>query len=67
MTTIVNNPSPAENKAGGIMGMVFGLIVLIVMAYLFFVYGLPAIQNMKLGNPQITIPAKIDVTVNQPK
>jgi len=66
MTTIVNTP-PAQNESGGNMGMIFATIVLVIVAYLFFVYGLPAIQNVKIGTPQITIPAKIDVTVNQPK
>lgn len=66
MTTIVNTP-PATKDPGGGMGMIIGLIVLIVVAFLFFVYGLPAIQNMKLGTPQINIPNKIDVNVNQTK
>lgn len=70
MTTIVNTPAPAENS-GNNMGMIIGLFVLIILGYLFFSYGLPAIQNVRLGtptiNPQINIPGKIDVTVNQPK
>ena len=64
MTTIVNNP-PAEKESGGPIGLIIGLIVLLVCVYLFFMYGLPAIQNMKLGAPQITIPSKIDVNINQ--
>lgn len=70
MTTVVNNPTPTDNSGNNI-GMIAGLFVLIIMGYLFFSYGLPAIQNMKLGtpqiNPQINIPEKIDVTVNQVK
>ena len=70
MTTVVNNPAPTENS-GNSLGMIVGIFVLIIMAYLFFVYGLPAMQNIRLGtptvNPQINIPGKIDVTVNQPK
>lgn len=66
MTTVVNNP-PASNDSNGGVGMIFGLIVLVVVVYLFFVYGLPAIQNVKLGTPQINIPAKIDVNVQQTK
>jgi len=64
MTTIVNNP-PVQKESGGNMGLLIGLIVLLVMAYLFFMYGLPAIQNMKVGTPQITIPSQIDVNINQ--
>lgn len=64
MATIVNNP-PASDNSGGPMGMILGLIALVVVAYLFFVYGLPAIKNTQLGTPQINIPSKIDVNVNK--
>ncbi len=71
MTTIVNTP-PASNESGGGMGMIVGLIVLIVMAFLFFFYGLPAIRSMgstqiNVPAPQINVPSKIDVNVTQPK
>lgn len=64
MATIVNNP-PASNNSGGPTGIIIALIVLIALAYLFFVYGLPAIQQMQ--SPQINIPSKIDVNINQQK
>lgn len=66
MATIVNNP-PASNNSSGFMGLIITLIVLVVLVYLGLVYVLPAIQNMKLGAPQINIPNKIDVNVNQTK
>lgn len=66
MTTIVNTP-PASKDSGGNMGMIIGLLILVVGGYLFFVYGLPALRNMQLGAPQINIPGKIDVNINQPK
>lgn len=66
MATIVNTP-PASNESGGNMGMIVGLITLLVVIYLFFTLGLPAIQNMRLGTPQINIPNKIDVNVKQSK
>lgn len=62
MTTIVNTP-PASKESGGNIGMIIGLIVLVVVAYLFVVYGLPTIRQM--SNPQINIPSKIDVNINQ--
>lgn len=62
MATIVNNPPPSK-ESGGSMGMIFGLIVLIVIAYLFVVYGLPTIRQ--IGSPQINVPSKIDVNINQ--
>jgi len=64
MTTIVNTP-PAPKESGGNMGMIIGFIVLIVVAYLFFMYGFPAIKQ--IGSPQINIPSKIDVNINQSK
>jgi hypothetical protein len=64
MATIVNNPAPVSDSNSG-MGMVGGLIALFVSAYLYIMYGLPAIKQ--LGSPQINIPGKIDVNVNQTK
>lgn len=66
MATIVNNPPPSNNSNGP-MGIIIALIVLLVLVYLGFIYGLPAIRQMQFGNPQINIPNKIDVNVNQSK
>lgn len=63
MATIVNNP-PSDNS-GGPMSMIILLIVLLVLGYLGFVYGLPALRQMQLGTPQINVPSKIDVNVKQ--
>lgn len=50
------------------MGMIIGIVVLVVLGYLVWFYGLPAIRNMSSGGtPQINIPSKIDVNVNQTK
>ncbi|KKT49272.1 MAG: hypothetical protein UW41_C0009G0039 [Candidatus Collierbacteria bacterium GW2011_GWC2_44_18] len=63
-TTIINNPS---GDSGGGMGMIIGLVILLVLGYLLWVYGLPAFRNMQVGTPQINIPSKIDVNINQTK
>lgn len=63
MATVINNP-PQSNNSGGPMGMIIGLIVLVVLAYLLYVYGLPAFQQMQ-GGTQINIPSQIDVNVKQ--
>ena len=63
MTTIVN--TPPSNDTGSGMGMLIGLVVVIVLGFLFFVYGLPAIRNMRVGTPQINVPSQIDVNVKQ--
>jgi len=65
MATIINNP-PSENS-GGPMGLIFGLVILLVLGYLIYVYGIPAMQGVRVGTPQINIPSQIDVNVNQAK
>jgi hypothetical protein len=64
MTTIVNSPQPANNS-GGLVGIIIALIVLVVLLYLGFVYGLPALRQMKSGTPQINVPSEIDINVNE--
>lgn len=64
MTTIVNNP-PSDNS-GGPLTTIIVLVVLVVLGYLGYRYGLPALRNMS-GTPQINVPSKIDVNVNQTK
>ena len=64
MTTVVNTP-PSSDSSGGPMGMIIGFIVLLVLGYMFIMYGLPAMRNM--GGVQINVPDKIDVNVKQQK
>ena len=62
MTTIVNSPAPQQESDGGI-GMILGFIIIAVIVVLFFAYGLPAIRQT--ASPQINIPDKIDININQ--
>lgn len=64
MTTVINTPQPASDQSSG-MGMIIGLAVLIIFGFLFFVYGIPALRNMRVGTPQINVPSSIDVNVKQ--
>lgn len=66
MATIVNNPPPSNNS-GGPLGIIIALVILLVLAYLGFVYGLPAIRQMRLGGTQINVPSQIDVNIKQTK
>lgn len=66
MVTVVNNPAPSDNS-GGPMGMILVLVVVLVLGYLGFVYGLPVLRQMQTGSPQINVPSKIDVNINQTK
>lgn len=64
MTTIVNNP-PSSDNSGGPVGWIVLLIILLVMGYIEFVYGLPALRRIQLGSPQVNVPSEIDVNINQ--
>lgn len=62
---IVNTPSGGDNAGNG-MGFLVGVILLLIVLFLFFWYGLPAIRSMSgSGSPQINVPGKIDVNVNK--
>ena len=61
MTTVINNPG---NGDGGdsVIGLVVGVLILVLVGVLFFVYGLPAIRNA-------TAPSKdgaININVKMP-
>lgn len=53
--------------SNGIMGMMVFLVILFLGIYMFFVYGMPAIKGMQSGSPQINVPDKVDVNINQTK
>jgi len=63
MATVINNPDTSGDSGG--MGWVVGMIIAILLAFVFFVYALPAIRNSGSGT-NINVPDKIDVNVNQP-
>ncbi|CAN5149472.1 hypothetical protein BH11PAT1_BH11PAT1_0640 [soil metagenome] len=65
MATIINNPAPVQQTDSG-MGFVLGMILLVVLAVLFFYYGLPALRGSFAG-PQVNVPGKVDVNVNTPQ
>jgi hypothetical protein len=62
MATIVNAP-PSETTSNSALGLVLAMIILLVLAILFFVYGLPYFRNT--SGTQINVPDKLDVNVNQ--
>ena len=64
MTTIVNNP-PASDNSSGPMGIIIGLVVLVVIGYLVWAYGIPAMQRVQSDGVQINVPSELDVNVNQ--
>lgn len=70
MTTVVNNPAPAANADGS--NFLIGVIALIGFVMILLYFGIPAIQRMgaiqiKVPAPQIVVPEKINVNVQQTK
>lgn len=68
MTTVVNNPSPTTNSGG--YGFIIGAILIISLTIFVFYFGIPAIKNMSkqqinVAAPQVNIPDKIEVNVQQ--
>jgi hypothetical protein len=64
MATAVNNPG--ADTSNNAMGMVLGLILLLLIAFLFFAYGLPSLSNQS-ATPQVNVPGKVDVNVKGTK
>ncbi len=75
MTTVVNNPATSTDS-GNNFTLVFAMIFLIGFVVLFLVFGIPILRetfipdrsnNSQTGSqtPQINVPDKIDVNINQ--
>ncbi len=64
MTTVINNPGGSNDgeSASDIWGAVVGILLIVVLAILFFIYGLPAIQN-RADNTSNDRDINIDVTL----
>lgn len=67
MATIVNTPQPSNQENG--MWNFLGILLVIVAIFIFILYGIPFIRRSigNLGSPQINVPGKIDINVNQTK
>lgn len=65
MATIVNTPTTSRDEGSG-MAVAIGLILLAIVLFLLFVYGLPLINESR-SIPQINVPGQIDVNLNQPE
>lgn len=68
MATIVNQPPAQTNTNNGGYGFLLGIILLIAFVLLVFYYGLPYLRgSANTAAPQVNVPGKIDVNVQQPK
>lgn len=79
MATVINNPDTVhhtdrverhvvERSEGGGMGFLIGLLAIVILAVLFFVYALPALRNTGTrGGTNINVPDRINIDVNRPR
>jgi len=63
MATVVNNPG--NDNSGNALGLMLGVIFILVIAVLFFMYVVPTFRQSGGGAPQVNVPGKIDVNVHQ--
>ncbi len=59
MTTVINTP---RNEDSSVMNAIIGVLILVVVAFLFFAYALPAIRNIDTPKQD----GNIDVNVKLP-
>lgn len=60
MPTVINNPpTPASDTTTG-MGALVGIVVILIVAVLFFMYALPALRDDDKGT-QINVPDRIQI------
>jgi hypothetical protein len=68
MADYVDRTAPAHehyyHQERNSLGWVIGLIALIVLGWLIFAYGLPALNRVS-NNPGFTVPSQIDVNINR--
>lgn len=66
MATVIEHEHTQGTGGDSGMGTLLGIIMLLIVAVLFFVYGLPLVAN-SLQGPQVNVPGKIDINVQNPK
>lgn len=66
MTTVINNPGKGEGSDSSV-GLIIGLVILLAILGLFFVYALPAIRGVgtqpQNGNVNINVKLPSNVTL----
>lgn len=65
MAVVVNTPTTERQTDSG-AGFLVGIILLVLLAFALFYYGLPALRNASQGSgTNINVPDRINVDVNQ--
>lgn len=70
MTIIVNSPTPTTNSEG--INILIGALVILGFVGILLYFGIPAIKRMdpfqiKVPAPQVVMPDKINVNIQQTK
>lgn len=63
MAVIVNTPATERSSDSGV-GFLVGIVLLVLLAFALFYYGLPLMRNAGSGGTNINIPDRIDVNYN---
>lgn len=63
MATVINNPDTSSAESNSGVGIIVGVVLAIVILFLFFSYALPAMRGNN-GGTNVNIPEKVDVNVN---
>lgn len=70
MATVINNPTPVTaGERDSSAGTFLGIVLLLILAVLFFVYALPYVGNVvsQSTTPQVNVPGQVDVNVHNTK
>lgn len=60
---VVHEHYHENSSSGNNAGLLIGIVLLAIMAFLFIYYGLPAIRS--IGSPTVNVPRSIDINVNK--
>lgn len=66
MPTVINNPQPAQNSDNG-MGFFLGIVILLIAAVFFLMYGVPYLRGISGGGFQLNVPKDYNIHVDTNK
>ncbi len=62
MATVINNPDTSTDR-GGNGAMIVGIVLAVILLFMFFYYGLPALRGNN-GGTNVNVPDRVDLNVN---
>lgn len=67
MATVINNPPHTREDTGSGLGIILAVILVLALAVLLFIFGVPALRNAGVpsgGETNINVPDRINVDLN---